>query len=259
MKNEFTIMKMHDEIHSLFSKYGYPWLTRKIVLPELHRWGEGLSNHLGINDKIIRERISSLYWAISHTQISLGLMLFARQLIPNPKGGIGSLYKPDEIKEILGNPLPAMYFMYFDYSMVECIYRCWERITKLIQSCCFPGDKTRNHFNDLIATMKTYEGFKDNHHFPILKNQIKKWDRIANLRNEISHENSAPFKDLIDFIPAISSVFSASGEYIPKLNYSIKNIIEEIEKLKNYYIEIDDVFLITRNFLDNVAQPLAIE
>lgn len=251
MDSNLTIDEIHNYIHSLFKKYKYPWLTKNLNLRELHIWADIVSTDLDVNNALLRESISSIYWAISHVQISIGGMLISRQLIEKTSKNKGAISDLKEIPEVLGNPIPFMYFWYFDYSAIECIYRCWERITKLLQIVCFRNNEDKLYFNTLCNRINNNQVLKNNPGFGRLKRRQKQWNKIAELRNLISHDDSNPFKNIM-FTAITSPILSYKGEQITTLEYTIKNVVDEIKQIKSYYLQIDNLFSLAQEFIKSI-------
>ena len=84
-----------------------------------------------------------------------------------------------------------------------------------------------------------------------LRNQVKNWIKIADIRNGLSHGKSSPFQNTtIEGI--LSDTVDLDGLPVPKLIYSSKNLIQEIKDVVDKYRKLLPAIKAMKEFIDNI-------
>lgn len=249
VRTDMRVNDIHDEISRLFKQYKYPWLTLRLPMANLHSWGKYHAQRLGIEEDAFTKCVATIFWAVSHVQLGLGYALIARQSVSFPRGKKGSAYRINDIPNVLG--IPDMHFWYHAYMTIECIYRCWERLTRLLQVACFPDCSEKLYFGDLVNRIKNDSRFKNNRALHNIESQLKHWNRVANDRNKLSHRDSSPMHEL-EFVGDVSRIRGPSEQIIFKIDYSYSDIRQEIEKLKGYYVGLVPAIEAVQKFIENI-------
>lgn len=231
------IYDTHNEIQRIYKKYKYPWLTLRLPVENLYSWGTKTAKRLKIDEDKFCQRVVGINWAVSHVQLSLGYVLIAKQEVRFPRG-IKGVSK--DIKTIPDENLAYLYFWFHSYMTIECLYRSWERITNLIRAACYPNCKNKYYFDGMIDKIKEDSSINQNRYLKDLKEQVKNWNKIAKLRNKLSHEDSSSINEI-----------ELSCDNIT-VNYCYKDVRQELEKLKSYYIKLIPAITAARNFIENV-------
>jgi hypothetical protein len=246
--NGINIDDIHNAIVHLYKRYKYPWLTALLPMDQLHAWGKKHSRRLGIDEDVFTQCATSIFWAISHVQSELGYALIARQSISNPKGLKGSAYKIDELPII---NISDLYFWQHMYLTTECIYRCWGRLTRILQVACYPKSVNKYYFDGLMERISGDAHFQKNAALKELMKQIKHWNNIAEDRNYLSHVESSPMKEF-EINAEITSIYAPTGQSIYRFHYSHKDIRQEIDKQKNRYLKLKPAIKAVVSFIENL-------
>ena len=146
--------------------------------------------------------------------------------------------------------IPEMHFWLHVYNCYECIYRCWERISTVLQSVCFPKN-TKRYFNQIVDDLSKDSRYKHNRSLKKLQRQVKNWSKISEIRNGVSHSKSSPFRN-IHIEGVLSSTIGIDGLPVPKLIYSSKNLIKEIEHVVDKYRKILPAIIAMKEFIDTI-------
>ena len=244
-----NICEIQKAISDLFSKYKIPVITHKMPMENLHRWSSEVAAHFKLDQDEFSKVMSELFWSAAHIQLSLGYALIARQDCKFPKGTRGKAFKEEDMPAAMG--LPEIHFWYHIYNSYECIYRSWERMASVLKSVCYPKNKEKMYFDQIVKTLDSDKTFNKNPHLNSLRKQIKHWNRAAEARNEISHGTSSPFRNM-NIEGKVSDILSVSGLPHIYLNYAINSPKESIEQLVDKYKKIIPAMKIMVDFIDNI-------
>ena len=241
--------EIQTEISSLFSKYKIPVITINIPIENLHRWSSEVAAHFNLDEDDFSKVMSELFWSAAHIQLSLGYALIDRQDCEFPKGTKSKAFKEEDMPNAIG--LPEIHFWYHLYNSYECIYRCWERITSVIKSVCYPKSNEKRYFDQIVNALDKDDIYNKNPHLNSLKKQIKHWNKAAEARNEISHGKSSPFRNM-NIERNVSNVLAINGLPLIYLNYSINSPKESIEQVVDKYKKVFPAMKIMVDFIDNI-------
>ena len=244
-----NINEIQTEIGSLFGKYKIPAITTNIPIENLHRWSSEVATHFSLDKDGFSKVMSELFWSAAHIQLSLGYALIARQDCEFPKGTNGKAFKEEDMPDAIG--LPEIHFWYHLYNSYECIYRCWERITTVIKSVCYPNSNEKMYFDQIVNALDEDDIYNKNPHLNSLKKQIKHWNKAAEARNEISHGESSPFRNM-NIEGKVSDVLGSDGLPLIYSNYSIKSPRESIDQVVEKYKKVFPAMKIVVDFIDNI-------
>mgnify|MGYP001598418100 FL=1 len=244
-----NIHEIQDEISSLFSKYKIPVITKKMPIENLHRWASEVAAHFSLDEDEFSKTMTELFWSTAHIQLSLGYALIARQDCIFPKGKKGRAFRTEDIPNAIS--IPEIHFWYHIYNSYECIYRCWERITSVIKSVCYPEDNQKMYFDQIVNKLDDDAKYNKNPHLQSLKKRIKHWNKAAGARNEISHGNSSPFRNM-SIEGKASDVLGLDGIPLIYLNYSVNSPKERIDEIVDKYKKVFPAMEVMVAFIDNI-------
>lgn len=243
------IQKIQEEIAKLFKKYRIPALTLNLPMENLHQWAYEVANHFHLDQDEFRESVTELFWSIAHIQISLGYALIARQSCEYPKGTQGIAFHEKDLPNVI--TMPEIHFWFHIYNSYECLYRCWERITSVIKNVCYPNLTEKRYFDQIINDLAKDKKFNQNVFLKSLQKQIKNWSKIVESRNKISHGKSSPLCNM-SIQGKASDVLGIDGLPIIYLEYSVKNLKEELEHVIDKYRKVLPVIKNMKEFIDNI-------
>jgi hypothetical protein len=245
---------IHTEITELFKKYKIPALTVQIPMGKLHNWAQNTATRLNLDENIFRESIAELFWTTSQVQLALGYALLSRQSSNSPKGIKGIAYHPNELPRMMG--LPEIHTRHHLYCCIECIYRCWERLSIILIKVCYPNLSDQEsriiYFDGIVKKLSNDKKYNNNPKLRDLQNQAIKWNKVAQLKNEVSHGASSPFRN-IQIEGETAEVYGPKGEFIFKFPYSSPNLIEEIDEVKDKYLQLAPVIKAVNEFVNNIS------
>ena len=107
------------------------------------------------------------------------------------------------------------------------------------------------YLDQIVNTLDKDDVHNKNPHLTALKRQIKHWNKAAKARNEISHGESSPFRNM-SIEGKVSDVLGLDGLPITYVNYSIKSPKESIEQVVDRYNKIFPAMRVMVDFIDNV-------
>ena len=244
-----NINEIQQEINNLFGKYKIPVITKKLPMQNLQRWSAQVAAHFKLDAEEFRQNMAELFWSVAHIELSLGYAVIARQDCEFPKGTNGKAFDEEDVPDAIG--IPEIHFWYHLYNSYECIYRCWERMTSVIKSVCYPDLFNKMYFDQIMDKLNNDDNFNKNPHIRALQKQIRHWNKIAKARNEISHGKSSPFRNM-DIEGNLSDVLGADGLPIPYVDYSVKSPKENIELVVDKYRKVFPAMEALVAFIDNI-------
>lgn len=241
---------IHNQIAELFKKHRYPWLTAQVNMEGLQNWSIAVAKIMRINVDDFLSKTKELFWSLSHVQLALGYALIARQNCKFPRGVTGTAYD-DDVPDMIG--IPEMHFWYHISCARECIYRCWERMTVAVSSACYPNDSEKTYFDGLVSKLENNQRYSQISTLRQLKKQVKHWNIAAELRNKLTHSASSPF-NATDITGEISSIYGPSGEFLPMLKFTSLDLVQEIENLKNAYVQLHSAIKAALSFVESLSE-----
>ncbi len=245
-----NIDEIQKEINRLFGKYSIPAITKNLPMENLHKWSDSVSKHFNLDADKFQKSVTELFWSIAHVQLSLGYSLIARQSCSFPKGTQGTSTSEEGVPNMI--QMPEIHFWFHIYNCYECIYRCWERVTVVMKNVCYPQVLNKKYFNQIINDLKDDPKYNKNKFLSDLQKHECHWVKIAEIRNELSHGESSPFRNT-SIEGTLSEVLGIDGLPIPVLNYSAESIIKEIEEAVEKYRRILPVIKSMKDFIDSIG------
>lgn len=212
-------------IANLYAKYKCPIFTKenKFLDPTYHdELSIKLTKKLKLDNEIIYEHLRNIFMAIAEVQIEYGYLLIGKESLKNKN------QKSSNINDSVTLKIEHLYLQHHCYMAIECIYRIWEKLTKLLIYIYFPQNKDNIYFNNLIELFKQSDSLPSPDLIINLKKFNKHWQKIASLRNSASHKSSHLAKN-----------YHLSIEKSVICDYFGKQIIKIQEKLPDFNIEID--------------------
>jgi hypothetical protein len=243
------VEQIEGEIRRLLAQYNYPVLVSD--MQTLQQWAitNAMRLHLSWPDFV--GKVTEVFWAAINVQLSLGYALFARQTCIFPRGIKGAVF--DETKIPMMMKLPELHYWHHTHHAWECIYRCWERITNVLVSACYP-DQSANHiyYSTILKLLTDDIRFKDNPQLRRLKKHEKHWNKVADIRNELTHAKSTPIK--LDVQAEAIPLVDGRLEHFIKYHYSAPNLIQELNIVKEAYLKIIPAWRDTMKFIDGIGE-----
>jgi len=105
------------------------------------------------------------------------------------------------------------------------------------------------YFDDIINKILKDTNLPSNTKSKELKNQIKYWNKTARYRNKISHFESSPMKK-VTYEPGLAKIYGSRNQFIPKISYSSKNLINEINELRDVYYRVLPALLVVKEYIE---------
>ena len=140
-------------IASLFEKYNIPIYTKinpYLQPPYYDKLSQKLALELNLNKKIIFEKLSNIKWAVAESQIECGYLLMV-------KNAFDSKNYSDTSSDSLNIRLEFdhLYFIHHYFMAIECLYRIWERLTKLLDYIFFGNiNSKRMYFDNILKSIR---------------------------------------------------------------------------------------------------------
>ncbi len=246
------ISDLHKEILELFKKYKFRWETDKISAQNdsFHKfteWSDGVAKLLDLDKNKIYSCLSELYWSISSVQLSIGYSLISRETCQFPKGVKGEAFEESSVPNIIG--ISEIHLFYHLNNGWESLYRFWERLTTLIQFTIYPKLDEKIYFDVIVDKIVKDNNIPKNSKESELKSLIKYWNKTARKRNKLSHFESSPMKN-VTYDTSIASIYGPNNQFVPKISYSSKNLINEINELRDSYYRVIPSFIIVKEYIE---------
>ncbi len=142
-----------------------------------------IPKQLSYNQKIIQKKLKLIYWAVASIHIELGNMLIAIQSYNKFK------QLQDKNNEEY-TELSYMLFLHHYFLTIECIYRAWERVSRVLSFIHTKESKRNCYFH------KTVQMLKDSKAYPEallneLESHLSHWEMIKKDRNKYSTSTAA--------------------------------------------------------------------
>jgi len=230
---ELTIKDIDKELKLLFKNHKIPWLTSFLDMAKMHNWADKYSAKLGIDKDRFKRKVAAVFWAVGHTQLSLGYLLISLKSIKYKDGMKGTVYNSDKVP--IAMEVPDVHFWFHATVVIECIYRSWERLKSMLIAVTYPKKgEEKYYFNTLIVELDKDSLIKKDIYFKSLKKHEDNWNNIANHRNEFSHGDSSPINKMT-INGKVTNLYGFNNERILKMDYGYESPQQEYNKLKQYY------------------------
>ena len=164
-ENEITIEKIHSYYRQLFIKYNYKLLSPNIE--EKNMWCDFISGRLNLDANEFWHLNSEFFWSLLNVEISIGYVLVARQSCLYPFGTEKISYDRDDTMPDSG--VAEVHYWYHINNARECIYRCWERITNILNYVCYNKKHEKYYYNTMISKISKDKKYSANPKIELLK------------------------------------------------------------------------------------------
>lgn len=248
------ISKIHEEITRLFDNRKLVAYTVHLDIEDIINWSEKIAKIHNLDQTNFEKYTKELYWGLASIQLSLGYSLVALHDTEHPSGKKGTTIKEREIPDM---GLADIHFWHHLHNTWESIYRFWERAVSVLEERLTPNIKRSLYFDGYLNELKIVEPFIEREEIKSLFKFNKAWGKISQMRNRASHEETNPcsyFNVEVEF----SSIFGIRGGPIPKYNYEIPNLKQEIDTVINNYKKSFELFdaimkLCNSNIMPNIT------
>jgi hypothetical protein len=244
-----SLTDMHRQITALFDKYDYKWITREMPIDKMRLWALSTERRLSIPHNKLSDCVSEFYWAVSDAQMAIGHALWAHQSCISPKGASGVELCDTDIPKLIGLG-EVYYWHHFNYSY-ECIYRAWERICSMLVVACYPDTTERLYFNGLVTKLRNDHVHQVNPGMRASARMAKYWNKIARIRNVLSHKSSSHFGK-IDIRLRSSSILGPDNQPIMYYYYSYPNLLGKLKELKEDNHRFLVLIIHVKEFIDHI-------
>jgi hypothetical protein len=244
---DVSIGKIHDLSKKLMVKYKIPVMVNNTE--EKNRWCDYISEKLKLDDDRFWVLNREFYWSLMNIEMSLGYILIAREACSDPFGVEKIGYK---ILDTMPNSfIPEAHFWYHINNAKECIYRCWERISAILQYAYFGENTGKNYFGKVVDEILEKEKDPKVPAINLLKKFRKHWEKDTARRNLTSHRESSPFlKDETEIL--VSNIYDNKGDNLFVIKNKYPNLVQEIETVKASYLRFLDVWKAVKQFIENI-------
>ena len=225
------ISEIHEEISKEFVKRKLIAYTVHLDIEDMISWSEKIAAKYSLDANSFEKYIKELFWGLASMQLSLGYGLVALNDTEHPTGRKGTTSLEREIPDM---GLADIHFWHHLHNAWESIYRFWERAVSVLEVRLTPNLHNNLYFDGYLNYLKTIDNLSELEEIKPLYKFNKTWNKITENRNKVSHEESNPcsyFNVEVEF----SSIFGVRGGPIPKYNYEIPNLRQEIETVINCY------------------------
>lgn len=203
MENQIDISIIAKHTAVLFDKYKVEHLPKDVFTK--YTYGYPIPKKLSFDQEKIQKKLKLIYWAVVSIQIELGNMLIA----------IESYNKFKQSQDVNNAELAYLLFIHHYFLTIECIYRVWERISRVLNLIHTKKAKRNCYYHKTIAQLESSKIY------PLaliveLNSHLAEWEKISNARNKYSHEYSR-LTHGIDYDVRVSPIKNAQGQPIYKI------------------------------------------
>ena len=231
----------------LFQKYNIPIYTKinsYLQPPYFDKLSKKLALELNLNKEIIFEKLSNIKWAVAESQIECGYLSIV-------KNAFDSKNYSDVPSESLNIRLEFdhLYFIHHYFMAIECLYRIWERLTKLLDYIIFGNiNSKRIYFVNILKSIRDLKTLSSSKKFESLNKLNKIWNLIANKRNNASHKSSNLAEDyILEIEPSL--IYDMYENPILKVKEILPDINEKIDYIINTLKKSNDAIKIVIEFI----------
>lgn len=245
------ISEINDEITKHFNRRGLVPFSVHLNIEDMAKWSESVAKKHKLDEEKFEKYVKELFWGLVAIQLSLGYTMIALDNVEHPGGKKGTALKEREIPDM---GLGDIHFWHHLHNTWEAIYRFWERAVSVLEVRLIPKLKKNLYFNDFINFLKNIEDMAVQPEIKELSKYNKGWGKISEMRNRVSHDESNPcsyFNVDVEF----SSVLGIRGGPIPKYNYELPNLKQEIDTVINYYKKSHQLLYCVKSVSDSGIEP----
>lgn len=141
-----------------------------------------------LDEDIIYKRLAAIKWAVAETQFECGYLLIAKNSLEFKKFAKKNKAKSETEHSKLY--IEYYYFKHHYFMSLECLYRIHERISKLLDYIFIHESDQKNYLNNVIDKLREKKIILNKQEFTPWTTLKKRWNKIASMRNIVSHQNS---------------------------------------------------------------------
>lgn len=245
---------MIDEIHQaaqmeLAKREIRPYSSR-MDFQKMLRWAESVAKREQLDLAEFERYVKEIFWGLSSLDLNLGYTLLSLKETSYPSGKTGSSNTPKKIDRDFS--LADIHYWYHISNCWESIYRIWERIVSVLRIRITPNLRKKLYFDGfshLILEREIIFKAEANE----LKRFNKSWNKIAFIRNQISHGTFNPVNNFK--IELTNAELKASGEISYIANYEFPNLKQEVQTAINYAEKSVDLINVAIKICDLEIRP----
>ncbi|HAT1756802.1 TPA: hypothetical protein I8Y95_000967 [Legionella pneumophila] len=234
MNNQINSDVFFNDVKKNFDKYQVERLCEThfssfVAHPDNNRYLQCLKRLREHNFDILYEKLKLMYWAVAGLQAEIAYLYIYYESFMK--------FKTEDNWEQLN--LSLMLFSHHHFASVECVYRCWERFTHILNYLHTKNDKKEGYFGDAYKIIKD-SGRYSTRLIKRLKSHQKHWDSISGKRNHYSHE----YSKLIDGITyhfKISPILDIHGQPIIKSRTEYPPFKSTISYINQEYLYLKEI------------------
>jgi len=142
MKDEMDIRIIAKNAATLFDKYKVEHLPKDVFMKYIY--GYPIPKKLSFDQRKIQNKLKLIYWAAVSIHIELGNMLIALE----------SYNKFEQLQDENNAELSYLLFMHHYFLAIECIYRAWERISRILNFIHTKKAKCNCYYHSTISQLE---------------------------------------------------------------------------------------------------------
>ncbi len=227
----------------LFKQYKIRLLTQGVFLKYMHdlQVPKTIQCNNEIDNYKFIDMTRQLYWAIASVQFELGYMLIA--LESNKKN-----IKDDDDDNLF---LSHMDFIHHYFLSTECLYKVWERFAVILNYIHTKQEKKNGYYANIINEIEKSKIY-DSAVVKKLKKHQKQWDKIAEDRNNVSHEYSSLIHGMESEV-TVSPIRDFMGNYIFKIEDKKIDLKNHFISIKNKFYQLEKLDSTVYEFIDSLG------
>lgn len=242
MDNDFDIKIIAEKTSILFDKYKVQHLPRDIFTKYIY--GYPIPKSLSFDQEEIQNKLKLIYWAAASTQIELGNMLIS----------VESYNKFKQSQDEINSELSYLIFMHHYFLAIECIYRVWERISRVLNLIHTKKEKRNCYYHKTIAQLENSKIY------PAaliveLNSHLVEWEKISKDRNMYSHEYSR-LTHGIDYAVQISEIKNTQGQSFYQIEETrpiLESMFNLVKERYDYLKKLDSTLINYINHFNDAA------
>lgn len=142
MEDEIDIHIIAKHAAVLFDKYKVEHLPKDVFTKYIS--GYPIPKKLSFDQEKIQNKLRLIYWAVASIHIELGNMLITLE----------SYNKSKQLKDENNAELSYLLFMHHYFLTIECIYRAWERISRVLNFIHAKKAKRNCYYHKIISQLR---------------------------------------------------------------------------------------------------------
>lgn len=193
------------------------------------KWCETISEREFLKIEHIEKHMKEVIWGLNSLDLNIGYTLLSLKDTSYPSGHSGKASTTTKLERSFS--LADIHHWYHISNTWESIYRIWERIVNLLKARFTPNLLKKLYF-DGYSNFIHDEKVIFEKEAKELKKFNKAWNKIASIRNKISHGEFNPF--IFNSLDLTDSSIDENGAFTAIANYKFPNLKEETQTAINY-------------------------